>query len=833
MNILKHLTIKNLKLNKKRTIGTIIGIILSVALICAVSTLITSFRQTLIESSVKTSGYYHLSLGEIKESDYDNLKLNRDIEKINKLYNLGSAYFQSRESSTYVIDIFSAKGEDLNNLSYNIIEGRYPKNAKEIILSQELMSEGKYKIGDILTLEIGNRKTEDGYVLNEDDPYLKEDNEFLTNTKTRSYKIVGVSDKRKYHVFYGITTNEKSDKLNAYIALKNPKNYKTSIKEILGVSNYNDIYSNENTKYENFKVNNELLRWEVFAFSDRTISMLYSVAGVVIFIILFTSIFCIRNSFAISTTEKMKMYGMLASVGATKKQIKKSVIFEGMILGLIAIPIGILLGAIAVVILIQIINTLLKDYLFDGTEGIKFAFSFISIIVSSILGLVTIYFSSIFSAKKASKVSPIENLRNSKDVKMTSRKLKTPKIIEKIFKTGGILAYKNLKRSKKKYRTTVISLAVSIFVFISMYAFINEGFKQATIYYTMYDYNVIISNISNYKEEDLSKFKKNTDVNKSYTLYEFNLPIAIKDESIINDFFVSEVENPASLLLMALDDATFKEYAKKLKVNYESIKNKGILCDYSWYYNLKDEKYKMVRRYKYDNEDTINLEYSTNNEEIKKLSIVIGEISNTKPYGLESSYPDGGYLIVNKKYFKELEFTPNMLMIETDDSTNYVEYIKTLDNELFIYNIDEQAKAEKAMVTVISIFLYGFITVITLIGVTNIFNTITSNMELRSKEFAMLKSVGMTKKEFNRMVNLETIFYSTKALLYGIVLGLCGSYAIYLAFSKNRQFPFQLPTTAIIISIVFVFIIVYVIMKYSISKINKQNTIETIRKDNI
>jgi len=87
-------------------------------------------------------------------------------------------------------------------------------------------------------------------------------------------------------------------------------------------------------KYD-YTINTEILRWEQMAFSDSTIAMLFTVGGVVIFIIIFTSVFCIRNSFAISITEKMKMYGMLSSVGATKKQIKKSVIQEAMILGCI------------------------------------------------------------------------------------------------------------------------------------------------------------------------------------------------------------------------------------------------------------------------------------------------------------------------------------------------------------------------------------------------------------------------------------------------------------------------------------------------------------------
>ncbi len=134
---------------------------------------------------------------------------------------------------------------------------------------------------------------------------------------------------------------------------------------------------------------------------------------------------------------------------------------------------------------------------------------------------------------------------------------------------------------------------------------------------------------------------------------------------------------------------------------------------------------------------------------------------------------------------------------------------------------------------VIKIFLYGFITVITLIGVTNIFNTITSNMELRQREFAMLKSVGMTKKEFNRMTNIEIIFYGTKSWIYGTIMGLIGTFALYKAFSIKINKEAYIPIDAIINSAIFVFIFVFIIMRYSIAKINKQNTIETIRNENI
>lgn len=155
-------------------------------------------------------------------------------------------------------------------------------------------------------------------------------------------------------------------------------------------------------------------------------------------------------------------------------------------------------------------------------------------------------------------------------------------------------------------------------------------------------------------------------------------------------------------------------------------------------------------------------------------------------------------------------------------------------DNLSVMNIDQMIQTNNAVMLIMGIFIYGFIAVITLIGVTNIFNTISTNMRLRSKEFAMLKSVGMTKKEFNRMIRLESLFYGVKSLLIGIPLGILGGIGIFFAFGEgNLALDFVIPWKAIIISIVFVFVVVWMIMKYSVSKVGKQNIIETIRNDNI
>ena len=845
MNILSKLSIRNLKLNKKRTISTIIGIILSVALICAVASMGIRFQATLVENAINETGYYHLKISDVTDENIESLKNNRDIKDVLTISEKGYGKLENSQNvDKPYFKLYSMDKKLFEFLKFNLIDGRFPTNNNEIIISEHIIENAKvnYKIGDKIKVNIGERVTLDDDKLYYMNPYNKED-EKLINTQEYEFTIVGIIERPNMNFeaysdpgYTIISTNMEAEKQEAYITLKNPKEYKKSIPNIVGASSYDSIVglgenADQKLKYDNYQVNEELLRWEAFAFSDSTVNMLYAVIGVVIFIIIFASVFCIRNSFAIATTEKMKMYSMLASVGATKKQIKKNVIFEGLLLGVVGIPLGIISGFFAVFVLLQIVNNLLGEQLLAHVDGIVFKISILPILLSVILGIITIYLSARSSAKRASKVSPIEGLRNSSDIKIKNKNLKVPKIISKIFKTGGILAYKNLKRNKKKYRTTVISISISIFIFITMNSFITNMFDLTNNYYEDYNYNLLIS--GDLKTEEIKKIVSNDTVESYSILYNTDGTYKIKnlDKIIANDSYpVTEIDGEAytSLQIVALDSSAFKEYAKRIKVNYEDVKNAGILCEEYQIYDETSEKQKEVRRYKYEKGDTIEGEYKN-----EKLKIKVGAVSQTKPDGIEKTYYSDGFLVVDKGQFKNLNFRFDVMTIQSNNATSLQKEIDNINKNTNVYNIEETAKQEKSMALVIKIFLYGFIAVITLIGVTNIFNTITSNMELRQKEFAMLKSIGMTKKEFNRMINLETIFYGVKSWVYGTILGLLGTFAMYKAFSVKIEQGIYIPINAIIISAIFVFIFVFIIMRYSISKINKQNTIETIRNENI
>lgn len=848
MNVLKKLTKRNLVLNKKRTIVTIIGIILSTAMIVCVSGMVTSFQKTLINDSINSNGYYHVQIKDMKKEDILALENNRDTQDYYFKTEIGYAPFDSLNyfKPYFYVSAFNEKA--LHNTGIHLIEGRLPQNKNEIIIPNHIIEGGGFsgKIGDTITLQIGVRTLlEDGetYFLNQNNPLATETEDSSMKSEKQekimesfqpkekiTYTIVGIMERPNYEIegysapgYTAITyTDEIHEKADAFVLFKNPKGYSEKTKNI-ALEKYDYSY------------NSSYLRW-LGVTDSETMHSLYIIAAVVLGIIILSSVFVIKNSFAISITEKYKMYGMLRSVGATSKQIKKNVLYEGFFLGLIAIPIGILSGILAIVVLVFLINFIIGDYLGD----IHFVYSIpmIPILLSILLSGITIYLSTIKTAKKAGKISAIDAIRSSNDIKIKSKKLKTPFFVKKLFKTGGVIAYKNLKRNKKKYRTTVISIVVSIVVFLSLSSFIDFGFKMAGVYYTEMDYNMYLYNNSNTLDK-LETFKQiaSFDLIERYALLREDSLAISNDlfssfgETILSHYGMDEGETNISVV--SLGEQEYNRYLKELGIS--SDKGIGILLD-EFKESINKKNY-VGNLYDLKNHDTL---YGTTTDEEKKAFSIEIVRSNERPMGLEQSYSFGGYLIISDKVFDTyFEDNYSVLYVNAKDTKKLEKQIDNLKRENDIFknvsytNLEEEIKAQNAMVLIVSIFLYGFITVISLIGITNIFNTITTNMNLRSKEFAMLKSIGMTKREFNRMIRLESIFYGMKSLLIGIPLGLIGSYIIYLAFKEGLEFSYIFPIKSLLIVVVFVSIIIGIIMKYSLAKINKQNIIETIRNDNI
>lgn len=895
MKILNKLTVKNLKLNKSRTIVTIIGIMLSCALIMVVAGMAASAQQTMVNLQINITGNYDLFVKGANKKIIDNAQANRNVKDIYIKQNLGCAYLPQAkfETKPYINVVAFNEKSFTDCFNVTLKEGRLPQNGNELVLSQSVIENSKadYKIGDTVALDLGKRVYDSGAEIPLDDTdYFNDTNgtEKLVDTHKKTYTVVGVFNKVSSSYFAADSfsasssaftlAEENADINDLFISFTSDgeKDYITTSGEILNLTgddfeslkNDFEVYL-ENGDFDEASINKDLLRYKGFALSDEYMRMLLSLAVIIIVIIAISSIFVIRNSFAISITEKTKLYGMLASIGATSKQIRHNVLFEGFVLGIIGIPAGILLGVGVIALLVVILNALLENML----NGISFVYAvpWWAAVISTVMSAVIILFSTLSSAFRASRIAPITAIRGNNDIKINKNKRKSykaPRFIKKLFGVGGEIAYKNLKRSKKKYRTTVISIIVTVTMFISISTFIEYEMKITGDHFKNMPYNITVYANDKLSYDEYENIYKriiaDTDINSSIKACEnyYGNIVGLTDY-YTEDAKAAELSGGDLAYVFGVDNKSFKEYVTALGYNYDDVKDKALITNDFKYYNsdnilIKGKEFDLpmntvVKLYPNGNpsytEDDIkeiqktDPDFVYNPDDYKSVDLVIYDTINKEvPGSIVSSIMstlNEGSVLVSEDYFKKLfgednDYTTRVVVIDSADPANTVEYIHNLGIEnLDVFNVNEQKEQMNAIVLIIAIFAYGFIIVISLIGITNVFNTINTNMRLRSKEFAMLKSIGMTKKEFNRMIRLESLFYGLKSLLIGVPLGLLGGYAIFKATGNTIMLEYSFPTMAVLISIVFVFFVVWLIMKLSISKVNKQNIIETIRNDNI
>lgn len=888
MSLLNRLTIKNLKLNKHRTIVTIIGIMLSMALITAVASMFFAAKESLIEYEISQKGNYHYSFRELTVEEASEIEQNRKVEETYLTSNIGYAILNGiqNEDKPYLY-VKSMTTESMENLGLQLKEGRLPENENEVLIPSHLKTNGRVeiKVGETITLDVGTRMLEeDGTVLNQSNPYFGDDMETLVDTETKEYTVVGIVNRPATEIegytapgYTAITYMDQpaaTDVVDVYARYT-----KDGLKEryqvtahILGIDaeafelinsdeflslteeEQDAIYAKTGDEKYDYGCNSYLIQLETGFLKDPTLASLASACVVVVIIIIFTSVFCIKNSFDISITEKIRQYGMLSSVGATRKQIKRNVYFEAVILGVIGIPLGLLLGHLASFILCIVTNKLMLDLM---AVHLSFSFSLAAIVAAVVLGFATLLLSARQSARKASKVSPIQAIRNSEEIKISSSKVKSPKIIRRIFGVGGEIAHKNLKRSKKKYRTTVISITVCVTVFVALSSFVNMGYDMIKTEFAASDYNISMGKL--YSEDYHAKSKQvrglegiNQMSNVVMTTMECHNGDFTKDYLEANPEvgkpYVDESgetkEWTDSMNLVVLDEETFREYVKELHLDYDKVKKQGILSNvvYSGVYE-EDGSYIDVEmdKYTFKKGDVIEggvWEYSDESKDIfHELNVEIGAVTDQMPFGVYTGMAEAT-LLVNEMYLDVVAGAESYeyIFIDAADPDQIQDEIEKIYADVDNYNLNnlaEDARAVQSVITLVGVFLYGFIIVISLIGVTNIFNTITTNMNLRRREFAMLKSVGMTRREFNHMVMLESFFYGVKSLIIGLPLGCVLSVLLYHVMTEDMMLQYHLPVRPMILSAVAVFVLITCIMRFSVGKIGKQNIIETIRNENI
>lgn len=932
MNLMKTLTLKNLKLNRKRTIVTIVGIILATALLSALVTLVSSFQYSMIEYQKQKGGDFHVKFSNVKMSELSEFKNNRNIESTFETMGMGFAKLDGckNEDKPYAY-VMATDEAGFERGCFKLIEGRMAKNEDEIVIPRHLKTNGRIdiKVGDEITLDVGKRYDSNTEGVIWENSAYEHEAETLTDIVTKHYKVVGIMERPGYgmedYSAAGYTFVTYSDELAAIdngtkseadttltvysrYTQKALRNKDAVTADIIGVDEKLFAKANnssvemtaeesdrflkemENAKYDIY-MNGFLISYECVFPIDGTFKALFTVATVVALIIILTSVYCIKNSFNISITEKIRQYGMLASVGATRRQIKSSVKTEAAMLGVVGIPVGTMSGILASLILVKVVNALSAGWL---NFALSFHTSLPALILAVILSIATIYFSATGSARRAAKVTPLEAIRNTKEIKIKSAKLKTPAIIGRIWGIGGVISYKNIKRNKKKYRTTVTSIVICSVTFIVISYFMSMAFSVVGMSYASVDYNIGI-NMSCKKDLDIEKLSEllsGIEGAEDYLVgagyyFDVDKPEYTKEYGEYCGQLYDDSEDVSQeFLITVLNDKSYDKYASDAGIKNADtgaiLVNKGTFD----VYNEKSSKYvkEEMELYKYKAGDTIRCGYNVyedavdddnavegdtesgtednsgyvdeetiNNGVRKTVDVTIAGVTDKVPTGYKG-YGNTTLLFMNQKGFESLwgdgkngnEIKPGHASYSAYVvAENADEYQDTFEKEtegnteysqisFYVSNLDKEMRDEKSLFTLLGVFAYGLIVVIALIGITNIINTLSTGMELRSREFATLRSIGMTDKQFAGMVRLESVFISVKALVIGVPLGILISYLLCVMMNRmDDAIIYEPPYKAIILCIVVVIMLIYAIMKLSMTKLRHNNIIETIKNENL
>lgn len=869
MNIVNKLTIRQLRENRKRTLVTIIGVIISVAMITAVAALGVSFMDMMRRQTIADDGEWHVLYEDVNREQLDAVKASDNTKTVLLSRDLGYAMLEGgKNSSKPYLFVKEYDREAMNYFPLHVTEGRLPQAPDEIAVPEHVATNGKvqYHLGDVLELDIGERyNTEEpegpglGQETSLGTDVNGESTEGLRNTQRRRFTVVGFIERPKWEMTWApgytlVTFNDGSgisdtERFNASVILN--KISRDLFDQAQRLAEENGIGK--------VSFNNTLLRTYGVVRSDGMQEMLNTLTIIIMSIIIVGSVSLIYNAFAISVSERSRYLGMLSSVGATKKQKRNSVFFEGAVIGAVSIPIGILCGLCGIGITFVCINPLIQGA-FGVTEDFRLAVSPIMIAGSVLLSALTIFISTYIPARRASRITPIDAIRQTEDVKLTGRTVKTSRLTRMIFGIEAELGLKNLKRNKRRYKATVFSLIISLVLFLSV-SYFSVNLKKA-FSLTQYGYNFDIQVTSGgdqdpsglYSQiESLDGVTKTARTRRLYcgsTLGGSKLPDYIKQNSQYN---AEDGTFQYSMLVCALDDASLKEYAEAVGADYASLTSgeemSCIVIDQFQYGDAEQGKYVDLKPVYLSKGDKLPMEYY---DAVNESYSVLGEVTvfqttNQFPMGMMSMGDNTSFQIVvsqntinqlaSKEEFAQREMGES-LYLRGEDPIKLQSAIEELRDasdtgSINIFNVYQNRQQEEQLMMLLTVFVYGFIILITAICIANIFNTISTSISLRKREFAMIKSVGMTPKGFNKMINYESIFYGIKALLYGLPISVAMMILIYVTLTKEFHFGFILPWVQIAIAVIAVFVVVGTAMLYSISKVKRENIIDALKQENI
>lgn len=874
MNVIRSFTLKSLKRNKKRTIVTIIGVIISAAMLTAVSVFFSSFVSLIQRDTIASEGNWHAEIKDVLIQNTQTITHNEKLDSVVISRDVGYAALEGsvNDSKPYLlVKQYSDNGYD--QMSVKLLEGRFPQNSSEVVISETINNSAgaDYSIGGTLDLTLCQRTNAAGeeipsnqslnYIYNEDDTERTLD-ETLVPQSEGHFTIVGIMARptfeRSWSAGCGVlgyldtSALSPTDQVDALLTMKTVSN--DIFSEVESIANQAQAQGG-------VEFHDGLLRYYGVVSYDNVLTFLYIFMGIIIVIIMLASISLIYNSFAISVSERSRQLGLLSSVGATKRQKRYSMYYEGFIIGLIGIPIGLLAGIGGMAVTLRAIQPLLDSFI-NVSEGmtLDLVVPLWSVGATIALAVVTIFISVYVPARRASKITPIDAIRLSQDVRLTRRTVRTFGLTRALFGFEATVASKNLKRSRKKYRATIVSLTISIVLFltVSLYASMTQSIYGVTEEGYNFDIAVSYTDVPDTQRDSMNESIASLDLVSVHTqTMTSDGNIVISDELLSDSAKkVYGAIDDSSLFgadLIALDEESFSAYAKAAGVSAEEFADtaspKAILINYGQsYYSISDEKLTKISG------DILNVQkgdtlsyYTDPDKQGDAAALTIGAVTDERPLGTLIQSLTNVTLVVSEDVFNAVVSSINSLTPEGIAHTMFVttsddqklekqlgQVLQTLPTSNYhVFNIQSENRAQQNLNTFLGVFVYGFIILISLICIANIFNTVSTNIALRRREFAMLRSVGMTPGGFNRMVRFESIFYGLKALLFGLPISVAVSYLLYQMQQSVLISSFTLPWESYGFAVLMLLIIVFTTMLYSTHKIKKENIIDALKDENL
>lgn len=911
MNVLAKVTRKNLLKNKVRTAVTIIGVILSVAMITAVTTMVATLRGYIVDSTVADVGDWYFCVKGVSGDLEQELRQDSRVERIGRMQALGYAPLAGGQNEYKPYLYVTAWDDDMfDTLPVHLTAGRLPENGREILIPEHVATNGgvAYSLGDTLTLQLGYREWEgqrlwqwSGYYGDSSDVFVDDttdtpvdasfEPEHLVPVQTCTFTVVGfyerlsMSGDVEYLSSPGYTVITRADGTNQVLLTDLfVRTYKagdaTAIQLPLQEEGMlSDLEPEDAPRRLLFTTrNSNLLAATTLTGDDPVNQTILAMGAILLVIILAGSVSLIYNAFAISVSERAKQFGLLSSVGATRKQLRGSVLYEALVIGGIGIPLGLLAGIGGIGVTLHFVGDWFASLFYDNGVTLQLAVPWWSVAAAAGLGLVTILLSAWIPARRASRVTAIDAIRQSQDIRVKAKRLKTPRLVRRLFGFEGEMALKNLKRSRRRYRSTVLSLAVSVILFISASSFSLYMFGGSSQVMDVANYDVSYTYVEDYTGDgDWNTPTATLDEDKKQAVFSDLLQTegitggALVEQIYLNTLLPqsetsgayydiyrqweslnSEGDILQMVILYGMDRQAFDRYAQQAGISLPQGGGvSAIALQESYQENMETGRYERTPVFADDSPRTLTLYASGQTGGGESLPVSVAGYASALPTGLQYYNTTSTlYLVVPdtalakvrgwaagiEKQESAVVTSRISMFFESGDSAKAAQNLKTrlagmqLPSEA-VHDAHKEEEYNRRLQTVLQVFAYGFITLISLITVANVFNTISTNIHLRRREFAMLQSVGMSPKGFNRMMRFECIFYGLKALLYGLPVSFALMYLMYRSILIGVDVSFMVPWSSVIVSVCSVFLVVFVTMLYATHKIRKENIIDSLKTE--